>query len=146
VVMKPLQPRERLAESLSVADVHLISLLPHLETCSVPSKLYGILAAGRPVLFVGDPEGEVARTIRNAGCGMSVGIGEAEALVGNIRQLADSAPFRQALCARARQAFEAEFCEEAGTGQWYRLLSDICADVSATPAAAVPVEGVDTPT
>ena len=45
--------------SLNVPDVHLISLLPAMESLIVPSKCYGILAAGRPVLFIGDPEGEI---------------------------------------------------------------------------------------
>ena len=42
----------------------------------MPSKLYGILAAGRPVLFIGDPDGEVARVIGPAGAGLGVAIGE----------------------------------------------------------------------
>src|SRR6266851_2809574 len=47
VLLKPLQPRERLAEALGVPDLHLISLVPTMEPFIVPSKLYGILAAGR---------------------------------------------------------------------------------------------------
>ncbi len=49
------QPREALADSLSAADVHLTSLLPELEGLIVPSKIYRILAAGRPAIFIGDP-------------------------------------------------------------------------------------------
>ena len=54
VRFEPYQPRERLAESLSVADVHLVSLRPELEGLIVPSKFYGIAAAGRPAIFIGD--------------------------------------------------------------------------------------------
>ncbi|MFX6876802.1 hypothetical protein ABTH39_19765, partial [Acinetobacter baumannii] len=69
------QPRELLADSLAAADVHLISLLPALEGLIVPSKLYGILAAGRPTIFIGDTEGEVAKVLREHDCGVTVGIG-----------------------------------------------------------------------
>jgi glycosyltransferase involved in cell wall biosynthesis len=48
---KPYQRREHLGLSLTVGDVHLISLRQELEGLIVPSKFYGILAAGRPVLF-----------------------------------------------------------------------------------------------
>ena len=58
------QPREALALTLRVPDVHLISLKPALEGLIVPSKLYGVLAAGRPVIFVGRVDGEVAQSHR----------------------------------------------------------------------------------
>ena len=51
ILFKPLQPVEVLAESLSAADVHLVSLQPQLEHCIIPSKMYGIMAAGRPAVF-----------------------------------------------------------------------------------------------
>ena len=49
---------------MAAADVHLVSLLPQIEGLIVPSKFYGILAAGRPAIFIGDAEGEIAREIR----------------------------------------------------------------------------------
>lgn len=72
VVFKPYQPREKLDESLSVSDVHLISLKPELEGLIVPSKFYGILAAGRPVIFIGDKEGEISAIIQQNNCGQIV--------------------------------------------------------------------------
>lgn len=65
----PYQPREQLADSMAAADVHLACLVPSLEGLIVPSKFYGILAAGRPVVFYGDPNGELAQVIRRADCG-----------------------------------------------------------------------------
>ena len=46
--MRPYQPKENLSETLGVGDVHLVSLVPKLEGLIVPSKFYGIAAAGRP--------------------------------------------------------------------------------------------------
>src|SRR5262249_20173242 len=60
VVFRPYQARARLTESLCVPDVHLVCLRTDMEGLVVPSKFYGVLAAGRPCLFIGDPEGEVA--------------------------------------------------------------------------------------
>lgn len=69
VMFKPYQPREKLSESLSVADVHLISLKPELEGLIVPSKFYGILAVGRPIIFIGARDGELAQIIEKHQCG-----------------------------------------------------------------------------
>jgi colanic acid biosynthesis glycosyl transferase WcaI len=69
------QPREALEDSLAAADVHLVSLLPALKGLIVPSKLYGILAAGRPVIFIGDATGDVGRVILDAQCGRVVAVG-----------------------------------------------------------------------
>src|SRR5262249_24761915 len=69
---------------LSTADAHIVSLIPRLEHCIVPSKFYGVLAAGRPTLFVGDRNGEVARVVATTDCGASVQIGEGRKLADTI--------------------------------------------------------------
>lgn len=125
VVLKPLQPRERLAESLSAADVHLVSLLPELEACCVPSKFYGILAAGRPIVFIGDRRGELGRTLQEAQCGVSVDVGDDTALAQVIATLAASETQCRAMGKRAHQTFEAAFSERIGVGAWNQLLIDI---------------------
>ena len=68
-MFQPDQPREQLAESLSVADVHLISLRPELEGLIVPSKYYSVAAAGRPAIFIGDPKGEIATILQRSQTG-----------------------------------------------------------------------------
>ncbi|MGO9993445.1 MAG: glycosyltransferase family 4 protein [Steroidobacteraceae bacterium] len=77
----PYQPRESLGDCLAAADVHWVSLLPSLEGLIVPSKFYGILAAARPVIFIGDPDGELSRVIRAAQCGSAVSVGDIKGLV-----------------------------------------------------------------
>jgi glycosyltransferase involved in cell wall biosynthesis len=80
VHFRPYQPRETLRYSLGVADVHLVVLRPELEGLIVPSKTYGCLAAGRPVIFVGDPEGEIASFIGRASLGWHCPVGDSSAL------------------------------------------------------------------
>jgi glycosyltransferase involved in cell wall biosynthesis len=71
--------RERLRHSLSVADVHLLSLRAPFVGISVPGKLYGNMASGRPAIFVGPSECESADTIADARCGVVVDTAEGSA-------------------------------------------------------------------
>ena len=105
VRLYPYQPRELLAETLGVADVHLISLNPALEGLIVPSKFYGIAAAGRPMLFIGAADGEIARLIEEIGCGFTVAPGDGQALLDHILQLASDPELCESMGARARAAF-----------------------------------------
>ena len=74
-------PREQLHASLSVADVHLISMRAEMTGIVVPGKLYGAMASGRPTVFVGPGHCESADTIRQADCGLTVRLGDADGLV-----------------------------------------------------------------
>jgi colanic acid biosynthesis glycosyl transferase WcaI len=134
VLMKPLQPPEHLVESLGAPDVHLVSLLPHLETCSFPSKLYGILAAGRPTLFVGDLNGEVARVLRDARCGAAVAVGDDAGLADRIIELAGCEALRHRMGANARRAFDAAFRQDIGVDRWNRLLTEARAPLGSIDA------------
>lgn len=71
----PSQPWKTLPGSLSAGQVHLVSLRENLAGLVVPSKFYGGMAAGRPCLFIGPPESEVARLIQENGVGMVVQTG-----------------------------------------------------------------------
>lgn len=82
-----MQPRERLPEVLAAGDVHVVPLKAGLAKASVPSKLYSILAAGRPIVASVDPGTEVARTVERAGAGLSVPPDDPEAFVGALRQV-----------------------------------------------------------
>jgi glycosyltransferase involved in cell wall biosynthesis len=116
------QPRENLSDSLAAGDLHLVSLRPELEGLIMPSKLYGILAAGRPVIFIGDATGDVARMIRRAECGETVPIGASAALVAAIRRMQCDPAQRAAMGARARQAFTAYHTREEAIDRWRMLL------------------------
>ncbi len=137
-LMKPLQPRERLAEALGAADLHLISLLPPMEPFVVPSKLYGILAAGRPTVFVGDTSGEIATVIEDAACGRSVLPGNATGLANTILELADDPELRMRMGRNARAAFDRNYSESRGTTSWGRALTHIAMSNTAPVPGAAP--------
>ena len=118
----PPQPRERLAESLGAGDVHLISLEPKLEGLIVPSKIYGALAAGRPSIFIGAPDGQVAEILRGHDCGMTVDPEDNVALVLAIERLAADPALRRRLGANARAAAESAFPPSAPLEPWRAML------------------------
>src|SRR5207237_1151012 len=84
----PYQPRELLSQSLYSADVHFVGLARGLAGFVVPSRLYGILAAGRPVLVAADEDSETAQLVRAVGCGIVVPPGEPDLVADAIRSLA----------------------------------------------------------
>ncbi|MBU6216485.1 MAG: glycosyltransferase family 4 protein [Acidobacteria bacterium] len=102
----PSQPRERLPEVLATGDVHLIPLRRGLARSSVPSKLYSILAAGRPVLASVDEGTEVDRTVRSAGAGVAVPPEDPEAFTAALERLLDDPPGRAAAGAAGRRFVE----------------------------------------
>jgi glycosyltransferase involved in cell wall biosynthesis len=122
ISFKPYQPLERLAESLSVGDIHLISLRPELEGLIVPSKFYGVLAAGRASVFVGDPNGELAKTILKYEIGRVHEPGQAAALAHGIVQYADNPQLCDATGVRARALFEKRFSMANSLKTWESIL------------------------
>lgn len=121
---KPYQLRERLCESLGVADVHLVSLNPLLEGLIVPSKFYGIAAAGRPTLFIGDVTGEIAQLLRIGHCGYSIEVEDAAGLASKIRQIAGDHDLCRDLGRSARELFEQRFDRKLAIRAWKLLLAE----------------------
>lgn len=134
LIIKPFQPAPRLKETLAVPDLHLVSLLPALEGLIVPSKFYGIAAAGRPMIFLGTPSGEIASLLQGARCGASVAVGDVHTLVDYINALSRS-PAQRALWGRnARALFMRRFDRPFAIARW----SDAIADTTATTAGSGP--------
>lgn len=119
---EPPQSRESLANILGAADVHLSILRPEFEGLVHPSKLYGILAAGRPTIFIGSVTGETARILRETGSGIAVATGDARALTDAIVRMRDDPRGRTAMGAKARQAFEAAYDMPIAFAKWEEVL------------------------
>ncbi|MEO6259371.1 MAG: glycosyltransferase family 4 protein [Thermoanaerobaculia bacterium] len=122
VRFEPYQPMERLSESLSSADVHLVTLRSEMEGLIVPSKIYGILAVGRPILFVGATDGEIARLIETTGCGAVVAEGDVSGLASRIRAMAADRAEMTAMGERGRREYERRFASEVALRNWEILL------------------------
>jgi glycosyltransferase involved in cell wall biosynthesis len=119
----PYRPRAQLADSLAAGDVHLVTLLPELEGLIVPSKLYGILAAGRPVIFIGDPSGELAQLIADTRIGFAVACGDGAGLCRALRRLRDDPGERERMGVRSRALFEERYTLTRALARWRSLLA-----------------------
>ncbi len=100
----PYQPKQRLMESFATADVFIVSLKRGLGGFIVPSKLYGILAAGRPFIAAVEPDAETATIAREYECGVIVEPGDREAMAAAIRTLHADPVRRARLASNARAA------------------------------------------
>jgi colanic acid biosynthesis glycosyl transferase WcaI len=118
-------PRERLSESLSSVDAHLVSLQPSLEGLIVPSKFYGILAVARPVIFIGARDGELARIIDAHRCGMVVQPGDVEGLTRAIASLASDPAAAAEMGRRGRELYLARFAPQHAFAAWEKVLQDV---------------------
>jgi colanic acid biosynthesis glycosyl transferase WcaI len=121
------QPPERLAEVLAAGDLHVVPLRRGLAKASVPSKLYSILAAGRPVLASVDEGTEVARTVEAAGAGRAVPPEDSAAFVDALTaMLAD--PEGSAAAGRAGRAYVETWVSPAGVaGRYAELFEELAA-------------------
>lgn len=124
VSFRPYAPREQLSESLSSADVHLVSLRPALEGLIVPSKFYGILAVARPVIFIGARDGELARLIDAHGCGAVVEQGDAEGLARILGELANDRERAAGMGRRGRALYLERFAPARAFAEWEHVLEE----------------------
>ncbi|MDF1563927.1 MAG: glycosyltransferase family 4 protein [Deltaproteobacteria bacterium] len=116
------QPIERLSESLSMGDVHYISLRPGFEGLVVPSKAYGVFAAGRPVLYQGAASGEIARVVEEEEVGVVLAPGDTEGLVEAILGQRDDSAGRAAAGQRARELAVGTYSREAALERYLEVL------------------------
>ena len=123
----PHQPLESLAESLSAPDLHLIPLASGAAGCLVPSKIYGILAAGRPFIAMMEDNAEVAQIACRERVGYVVRPGDANALAGTIREAVDAPEHLREMGARARCLAELRFDRLMVTSQFGAMLVSVAA-------------------
>jgi glycosyltransferase involved in cell wall biosynthesis len=126
VEFRDYQPRSLLGQSLTAPDCHIVSLKPALEGLIVPSKFYGALAAGRPVIFIGDTTGDLPRIISNGKpCGIAVAPNDVGGLQQAITTLADQPDLALAMGIAAREKFDAYFDRTIAMKEWSAILSSL---------------------
>jgi glycosyltransferase involved in cell wall biosynthesis len=118
----PYQERSMLPYSLGVADAHWLSLNPKLEGLIVPSKFYGIAAAGRPIVVIGDKGGELAPLVEKYGCGTAIAPSEADMLAETLRRWSREPATVAQMGERARRMLDSRFTRQHGLKRWSDLL------------------------
>ena len=114
----PAQPRGRLPVTLAVADAHVVTLKPGFERLVYPSKLAGIMAAGRPALFVGSPGCAIASLLAHEGCGLTFAPGSGRALADVIRRWRDHPRRIQRSTPGGPPSYERHFTFRAALAEW----------------------------
>ena len=122
---RPYQDSARLGDALSVPDVHWISLLPKMEGLIVPSKFYGIAAAGRPMIAIADGDGEVARLVQNFDCGAAVAPGNSDGLATVLSLMREDPKRRIEMGHNARAMLDRFFSKQDALGRWTKLIDSL---------------------
>jgi len=129
--LRPHVERASLGECLAVGDIGLVTQKNECCGAVVPSKVYGLLAAGRPVLFIGPADATPALIIRRFNCGWHIPCGASEELVRLLLHLADNPREIQAAGARAREALLEHFDLSIGTARVSALIYGISSNLPA---------------
>jgi glycosyltransferase involved in cell wall biosynthesis len=119
---RPPLPRDQIALSLTAADVHLVTMREGMQGLIVPSKIYGILAAGRPTIYVGPAEGEIYEIVTGGECGVHVAIGDAQGFASAVERYASDPALLRAHGKNARRLFDERFTRERGIREFREAL------------------------
>ncbi|HEY6329162.1 MAG TPA: glycosyltransferase family 4 protein, partial [Blastocatellia bacterium] len=129
VLMLPYQPREALPRTIAAGHASLVTLADGLAGLSVPSKSYAIMAAGRPILFVGDKKSGIARIVRRYRCGEVISAGDSARLTRVIETWAGDRYRPERMGRNARAAFEKYFDRKIAVDSYVRSFSKCGAPV-----------------
>jgi glycosyltransferase involved in cell wall biosynthesis len=121
----PYQERALLKYSLGVPDLHWLSLKPELEGLIVPSKFYGIAAAGRPIIAITAADGEIANLVRDNHCGRVIEPGESEKLAATILELLKDPDQLATMGRNARAMLDSQFTRRAALKRWCDVLDEV---------------------
>ncbi len=121
----PPRPLDELGDALAAGDVHLITIRAEAAGLIAPSKLYGALAAGRPVLFVGPAVCEVAALLRETGAGWVVAPGDIDGLRALMERLIAEPALREAAGRAAQRTYEERFGRARSVARFVELLREL---------------------
>ena len=133
--------RSELGNSLAQGHLGLVTQLPQTLGSVVPSKVYGIMAAGRPVLYIGPNGSTPACHIRRFNCGWHIEPGDSDSLNDLLLHLSKNRHLISEAGARARTAFEQGFDQKIGVARILRILEANPHSVGIIPEVNEPVRG-----
>lgn len=124
-IFLPFQPTDILSEVLTSCHVALVSLRKGMEGMAVPCKIYGILAAGTPVIALVPENSEIAYVIEEEKCGIVVPPDDYEGLNNAIIKLMEDNALRIEFGANGRRAFEKKYTTKIISDKYIMLLNDL---------------------
>ena len=124
----PYQDRINLPYSLTACDLALVSIAPNMEGVVVPSKLYGVMAAGRAVAAICEPHSYLRNLIAQAGCGNCFDNRDSQGLAKFILTLADNPSQAIGMGAAGRKFLEANFTPQIIAKKYSDILDPMSQD------------------
>lgn len=121
----PFQPREDVPDIYAAADVSLAPLRKGIALYSVPSKVYTIMASGRPVVAAVDPGSDAWELVEQAQCGLCIEPENPHALAEAIRALHADPALRQRLGRNGREHVVQHYTRQAVARQYHELLTSL---------------------
>jgi glycosyltransferase involved in cell wall biosynthesis len=121
----PWQAYENRADPISAADVHVVGLARGLAGYIVPSRMWGVLAAGRPVIAAAEDESETAEVVRRTQCGVVVPPGRPFELACAIREFHDGRHDLAAMGREARAFAESETDRAIAVAKYADVLEEL---------------------
>lgn len=124
VLLLPYLPTEKLSEGLGLGDLHFVSLRDEFVGKVVPSKAYGALVAGKPIIYQGRPEGEIARIILEHELGFVVDEGDVESLKLAVLNCFEDRNRLQELSENAHRVSQELYSREAAVEKYLQLFAE----------------------
>ena len=125
VVLAPFADEATLQARLAAADLHLVSLRADWAGVVVPSKFFASLAVGRPVVYAGPADSEIARWIADHDIGFHVTDDTTDAVADRLHQLLDDGGALGRLRDRALAVYRREWSKAVTNDRWDRLLREL---------------------
>ena len=122
VLFKPYQDKKELNYSLSVADIHIVSLIPSLEGLIVPSKFYGIASVGIPVLFIGEKDGEIGKVVSDKKCGYVISPEDYENIADRVREIKNHQMLLASMSSNISKLYDEEYQPDVAYNKWLDIL------------------------
>jgi glycosyltransferase involved in cell wall biosynthesis len=116
---------DRLAEMLSAADLAVVCLERLFTGLSVPSKAYGVMASGTPILGFVDPSSEIGRMISESRCGLVLPDPGPAEIAASLRDLMTDGAKRKAMAEAGRSAFLASYTLARAARAYDTILSSM---------------------
>lgn len=124
VAFEPLVPPERFNAALVEGDIHLVPQDPQGADFAVPSKIYSIMAAGRPFVATASEGSQLWQLQRKTGAFLCVPPADPAAFAGAVRRLARDEALREELGARGRAYIEAHHAKAKILGDFMAAALD----------------------
>lgn len=125
VIFKPYQNIDILSYSLSIPNIHLVSLEESLEGLIVPSKFYGVLASGRPIIMIGNEGGDLSKIVKNERLGKVIPCGKGLLLASTIMEMKNSNDCLNEYSSNCKKLYINQFDKSISMNKWKLLIQNV---------------------